>query len=241
LELVNRISAAERAMFYKPDAGRGWVVLPVYDGDAALMEALAAMAEDGEAAGHSDVGIRNLMYSFVISLRPRRVLEIGTHIGYGAAVISSALKRNGYGKLVTIDPNERVATKAEGYLVQAGLSGFVDVIRGFSFDSNVKEKLSQEAPFDIIFIDGAHEYEAALHDIEYSASLLRSNGLMFLHDVGRMSGEFDRSGNGGVRKALYDFVARDSRYRAVYFEHPLWLNACGAAMVCKQEFEPAIQ
>jgi predicted O-methyltransferase YrrM len=228
-------------MFYAPEQSRGWQVLPVFDQDAALMETLGIMAQDNEAAGQSDVGIRNLMYCYALSLRPRRVLEIGTHIGTGAAVISSALKRNGYGKLITVDPNDRVATKAKNYLSQAGLSEFCEVVRGFSYEENVKSRLETEAPFDLIFIDGAHEYEAALHDIEYAGKILHPNGIMFLHDVGRMSSDFDKSGKGGVRKALYDFSQANSIFRTVYFEHPLWLNPCGAAMVCRQEYEPEIQ
>ena len=60
-------------------------------------------------------------------------------------------------------------------------------------------------PFEIIFIDGVHEYTAAYHDIAFCAELLTANGLMLMHDVGRASAETDANGTGGVRKALYDY------------------------------------
>ena len=92
------------ATSYPFEEHRGWIVHPVYDGDAELMNVLTSMTEDPEAPGHSDVGVQNILYAETLNTRPRRVLEIGTHIGTAAVIIGRALKRNGYGRLLTLEP-----------------------------------------------------------------------------------------------------------------------------------------
>lgn len=226
-------------MFYTPDHDRGWIVLPAYHGEA-LMATLEAIMQDPAAPGFSDVGIRNLLYSEVLNVRPRKVLEIGTHVGTGAVVIGSALKRNGYGKLISLEPQSELRLIAERYLRKAEVNDVVEVLPGFSYDQACRTRLEAEAPFDMIFIDGAHEYEAALFDIRLCYGLLRENALIVLHDAGRSSTEMDQSGRGGVRRAVHDFARDTPGAVALFREHPLWLNPCGAALICKQRLEPPV-
>lgn len=226
-------------MFYEPESDRGWVVLPTFDGDAKLMSVLSRMMDDAEAPGHSDVGIQNMLYSEILNSRPRRVLEIGTHIGTAAVIMGRALARNGYGKLLTLEPQAHYQQVASTYLEAADVGSFAEIVPMFSYQPECQERLRQEAPFDLIFIDGAHEYEAALHDISMCYALLRDNGLLILHDVGRLSPELDQSQRGGARRALYDFTERTPGASTIFREHPLWLNHCGAGIVCKQALEPA--
>lgn len=223
---------------YKPEEDRGWAVLPAYDGDGDLVTVLDSMMSDTEAPGHSDVGIQNLLYSEVLSSRPRRVLEIGTHIGTASIIIGRALARNGYGKLLTLEPQSHYQDIAAANISRAGVSKYVEVLPFFSYQQDCLDRLDAEAPFDLIFIDGAHDYDAALHDIDLCYSLLRENGLMFLHDVGKKSPSMDPSERGGVRRALRDFALDNAGARVIFREYPNWLNDCGAAMVCKQVLDP---
>jgi predicted O-methyltransferase YrrM len=228
-------------LFYEPEPSRGWSVLPVYDGsiaDERFSRILRAMMADPEAGGHSDVGIQNLIFSLAINLRPRRVLEIGTHIGIGAVIIGHALKANGYGKLFTVEPAQHCRQRATQYILEAGVSNFIEVISDLSTSENCKNILREEYPYDLIFIDGSHQYADALHDIELCYSLLRPNGVIVLHDVGRLSSEFDQSGSGGARQALIDFRSKTPAARTIYLEHPLWLNPTGAALLCKEQLDP---
>jgi predicted O-methyltransferase YrrM len=229
-------------MFYSPESDRGWTVHSVYDGsttDDCVSATLREMAGDPQAPGQSDIGIRNLIFAMAINLRPRRVLEIGAHIGSGTVVLGHALKVNGYGKLLSLEPADHYQRKAAAYVEKAGLSPFVEIIPDFSHSETCRQRLRSEAPFDLIFIDAAHDYSSVCFDLELSVSLLRDNGIIVMHDVGRHSPEMDPTGRGGPRQALYDFVSDEPDLRVVSFEHPLWLNSCGAAIVCKQKMEPA--
>jgi predicted O-methyltransferase YrrM len=226
-------------MFYQPEPSRGWEVLPTYNGDETLMRVLALMMEDRESPGHSDVGIQNLLYSEILNSRPHRVLEIGTHIGTASVIMGRALARNNYGKLLTLEPQAHYQRIAQGYIDAADVAPWVEIVPLFSYQPECVQRLADEAPFDLIFIDGAHEYEAALHDIRTCYGLLRDNAILVLHDVGRLSPDLDGSQRGGARRALFDFSAETPGARVIYREHPLWLNHCGAALVCKQALEPA--
>lgn len=224
---------------YKFEEHRGWNVHPVYDGDRELMSVLTSMMTDPEAPGHSDVGIQNLLYAEVLNTRPRRVLEVGTHIGTAAVIIGRALKRNAYGRLLTLEPQEHYQALAGRYIEAAAVDQQVEILPFFSYDDACRRRLAQEAPFEIIFIDGAHEYEAALQDIEFCYGLLAYNGLLILHDVGCRSPSMDTSQRGGARRALHDFSARTPSARTIFREYPLWLNDCGAGIVCKEALQPA--
>jgi len=191
-----------------------------------------------EAAGHSDIGTLNTLHTFIVNLRPRRVLEVGTHIGTGAVVIGSALRLNGYGKLLTLEPHAYYQAFAAENVKAADLTSYVEIIPHFSYDPECQARLRQEAPFEIIYIDAMHYYDDALFDITLCAELLAPNGMMFLHDTGVYSPEMDQTGKGGVRRALNDFSKKHPEYKVTFLEYPLWLNPCGLGIVCKEVLSP---
>src|SRR5439155_10300973 len=53
---------------------------------------------------HAFFGRRIGWYAMVRALRPRRVVETGIHDGLGSTALLAALRRNGSGELVSIDP-----------------------------------------------------------------------------------------------------------------------------------------
>lgn len=223
------------------DPARGWAVEAVFDSDKRLCGVLEKMHADPEAPGESDIGVRNLLYTMILNTRPRMVLEIGCHIGTGAVVIGSALRRNGYGRSISLEPAPHYAAIARRYLDELGLGEISTVEPLFSTQPECAAMLAERGPFDLIFIDARHDYEDALFDIGLSMRLLSENGFIVLHDTGALSPEMDTTARGGVRKALHDFVLAAPEARVIYFELPMWLNACGAAIVCKQRLHPPIQ
>jgi len=60
---------------------------------------------------------------------------------------------------------------------------------------------------------------------------------MYFSDTDDTGHEFgptmDSTGRGGVRQALLDFMATRRDLAARFFDHPLWLNPCGAAVVSR--------
>jgi predicted O-methyltransferase YrrM len=216
---------------------RGWEVIPNFEPlpfSNAYLTALKALTNDPECPGHSDVGIRNLLFSLVLSLKPESVLEIGGHIGSAALVIGEAMRINGFGKLTSLEPQEHYYRKITDYIRSANLMDYVDVIKGFSNEAEVYKKLIDHQSFELIFLDACHDYQVVLDEITQYRDLLCDNGIMVLHDTSLHGQSFDATKQGGVRKALIDATRKMRDLQPIYFEYPLWLNNCGAAILCKQ-------
>lgn len=230
-------------MLYKPERERGSNINRLYDGSLGSPE-LRALFDEMDAnslsPGRSDFAIRNVLGLFCANLRPRRVLEIGCHIGFGAIMMGNILRANRYGKVITLEPNPRFRAYAQRNIEKSGLTDIVEILPYPSTDENCQELLKAEAPFELVFVDGVHEYDATTADIELSASLIHDNGIIVLHDVGRKSAEIDKTEKGGARKALHDFEARNPEYKALFLEHPLYVHPCGCGLLTRQVYDPPI-
>lgn len=102
-----------------------------------------------------------------------RILEIGTFLGYSAAVLAQACPR---AEIVTLNPNKVEALMAQGYL-RPYRNVTVSAMCSWDFlDVHVRR---QRAPYDLIFVDGDHA--RILKDLPWYDHL-RPGGLFFHHD-----------------------------------------------------------
>lgn len=126
-------------------------------------------------------------------------VEIGSWQGKSSLVISKGLKGKGKPVLYCIDPFNGDAGASDRVIYSRALStmnkslkeafldnmrrhGVLDVVHpleGYSFDF-VKDFKQQ---IDLLFIDGAHEFDAVLQDYEQWSPLLRPGGTIAFHDV----------------------------------------------------------
>ena len=80
---------------------RGWDVIPAFARPALLPEELLiALESHPQSPGKSSWGTRNVLQAFILSMRPKLVVEIGGHIGSASLVIGAALRANRFGRLV---------------------------------------------------------------------------------------------------------------------------------------------
>jgi len=103
--------------------------------------------------------------------RAKRVLEIGTAIGYSAIWFGLAVKQQN-GSVITIEIDEATAKEAKRNVAKAGLQRTIKVINGDGID--VVPKL--RGRFDIIFIDDSKENYPKYLDM--CISRLNKNGLL---------------------------------------------------------------
>lgn len=105
----------------------------------------------------------------------RRVLEIGTAIGYSGLWIATALPPDGM--LVTIERDEARASAARGHFAAAGVADRVSVMIGDA--SRYLHKIA--GPFDLVFQDGDKaQYEPMLPRL---LDLLRPGGMLVTDNV----------------------------------------------------------
>lgn len=57
------------------------------------------------------------------------------------------------------------------------------IVRGFSDDDEVKRECRAFAPFDLVYIDGCHDYDVVVNDINTYGDMLKSGGLLVMDDA----------------------------------------------------------
>lgn len=236
--LVNAAQSYCRGMITPSDYdARGWHVRPLFTEAILDPDILAEMGRHPESRGESSWGTRNVLAAFVLSMRPKLFLEIGSHIGSGAVVVGAAMKANGFGRMVCLEPADHYHAILSHFIERAGVKDHVTPLKAFSTDPALPTLLGDKP--DMVFIDANHSYSHAMRDIEIAANLLAPGGLIFLDDVGEpFSGEICEEGKGGVRGALLDFTRRRQDFSVVFFEPPFWLNPGGLALMARAPGRP---
>jgi predicted O-methyltransferase YrrM len=124
---------------------------------------------------------------------PGRIVEIGSFRGRSTIVLRLAADAGV--EVVAVDPHgggdrgpqEITPDAARGdednrifkaNLARAGVDGAVRHVRRMSHDALGEV----EAPFDVLYVDGAHRYRPARADIEQWGARVRPGGTLLLHD-----------------------------------------------------------
>lgn len=92
-------------------------------------------------------------------IRPKTILEIGTYTGYSALCLAEGLLADG--KLITIDVNEELESRARGYFNQSEFSTKID----FRIGNALKIIPVLSGPFDLVFIDADKASYASYFDL----------------------------------------------------------------------------
>jgi len=140
----------------------------------------------------------------------KKVLEIGAFCGKSTICMAQTAEQ-----VVAVDTFEGTATLEQGvdtftafktFIGLAGLADKVIAVRGLSKD--VVPNIGMEfEPFDLAFIDGAHDYEAVATDIRLASEVLKPGGLIAFHDYRLKPGDVDGRWDPGVTKAVDELIA----------------------------------
>jgi predicted O-methyltransferase YrrM len=140
-------------------------------------ERLAAIDREGRAEGlplvYPDTGA--LLHTLALGCGAKRILEIGTCIGYSTLWMATALPEDG--SLITMEYDSARAARARDHFNAAGYGARVSVIAGDA--TRFLHKVS--GPFDLIFQDSDKKlYEPMLDRL---VELLRPGGLLVADNV----------------------------------------------------------
>jgi predicted O-methyltransferase YrrM len=116
-------------------------------------------------------------------LRPRRVLEIGTYLGGTLWFLARASDPQAV--VVSVDVDAPVFARVQRARLARRRQRIVS-LEGDSHDPATLERVRKELgdqPLDVLFIDADHSYEAVKRDYEIYSPLVRSGGLIALHDI----------------------------------------------------------
>jgi MMP 1-O-methyltransferase len=145
------------------------------------------------------------------------VVEIGSWMGRSTIALARGLiDRGSNGKVTAIDPvivtigetEESAEQRYEGFLAnleQKGVRGSVDVLRQMSHDARPR---FADGSIDVLFVDGSHEYEDVLVDLEDWTPALAEGAIVGFNDPLLP----------GVRRAFHErIIHRGTPYRRPRF------------------------
>ncbi len=142
---------------------------------------LSQIRDATSARGLPAVSVRpeegRLLQFLAATSNAQLALEIGTLGGYSSVWIARGLAS--HGRLITVEKNPQHADVARDHLRLAGVSALVDIRIGDAH--NLLPTLSDEGPFDMIFIDA--EKEGYPDYLEWSLANLRPGGVLAAHNV----------------------------------------------------------
>jgi predicted O-methyltransferase YrrM len=159
-----------------------------------------------------------LLRAMVLASGARRVLEIGTAIGYSALCMAQVMPPDG--QLISLEIDPARAARARANVDRAGLAGRVSIIVGDA--SRFLHKVA--GPFDLAFQDGAKTlYEPLLDRLDI---LLRPGGVLVSDNVlrgGRVAASPElSSGSSGPEAADAEIRALQAYNRTLAAEPRLF-------------------
>lgn len=162
---------------------------------AVVMAKLETLAVADLAYGVNP-GDRRALYHLVRHLRPRSILEIGTHIGASTASICMALSRLCVEypaetfRITSVDIVDVNDTISKPWLRVGARYSPRELIRRlgcpemveFVVDSSLNMLARSEQTYDLIFLDGDHTAAVNYREISAALRVLNPGGYLLLHD-----------------------------------------------------------
>ncbi|HEX8888603.1 MAG TPA: O-methyltransferase [Pyrinomonadaceae bacterium] len=142
------------------------------------------------------------------AMRARRVLEIGMAIGYAVVHLAHGMEDDGL--VVTIEPNDEMIRRADGYLTRAGVRERVRIEKGYALD--VIPRLTDT--FDLVYLDAMKEEYSDY--LDQALPLLRVGGVVVADNVlwgGQVAGQIRAENQKASTEAL-------RRFNEHFINHP---------------------
>ncbi|MDU1411665.1 MAG: O-methyltransferase [Clostridium sp.] len=116
-----------------------------------------------------------LIEFMVTTKKPKKILELGTAIGYSSILM--ALTLNGDVQITTIERDERMVEIASNNIKKAGLENNITIMEGDCL--SILENLNEE--FDMIFIDAGHGHYCEF--LPHCLRMLSKDGVIMADNV----------------------------------------------------------
>ncbi|GER66258.1 O-methyltransferase [Weizmannia acidilactici] len=143
----------------------------------ALFEEMERFAKEQHIPIMEPLGIETLCQVLRIQ-QPRKILEIGTAIGYSALRMADALPD---AEIITIEREKGRYDQASDYFSRTPLSGRIRLLNGDALDGEIIEQVRALGPYGAIFIDAAKGQYRKFFDTY--TPFLRENGCVYTDNV----------------------------------------------------------
>ena len=174
----------------------------------------------------------------------RRIVQLGHYCGYSTLLLGFQLRAmDAKPGLISFDIDWDATTFTRQWVARAGLEPWVDARQGDSGDpANADAAIAKlGGPPELLLVDSSHAYRHTLVELDLWAPRLAPGGLMLLHGAGSFSDDFDATGEGGVKRALGEWLARNEEFTGTTLNPAVergsdgnaltYKDACGIALV----------
>lgn len=124
------------------------------------------------------------IYNLCCETKPKRTLEIGFAYGFSTVFFLAAIKTNGGGHHVAIDPFEQDCWNGIGLkkVKELRMDSFFTHLPQFDL-FGIPDLVKEKHKYDIVFVDGDHRFDYILLDFTLSDYLLAEDGYIIFHDL----------------------------------------------------------
>jgi cephalosporin hydroxylase len=224
-------------------------VPPIYamlsDEEWGLLDAWFDDTDARGLIGEMNVPAMCVLQGFVMGSMVRNIIHLGACAGYSTLLTGFMMRRMRLERSVlAIDIDPAACAFCETWIARAGLSDYVRIERGDSADPGAPARARAYfgGPVNLVFVDSSHRYAHTLAELDLWAAALNPGGFLFLHDTSEFATRFDPSGEGGVRRAFAEWMARNPGMRAIDVSNSLatletpaqvYKDGCGLGIVQK--------
>jgi len=125
-----------------------------------------------------ELEVGELLHSIVRTLKPRIIVETGTHKGFSALMMAKALQQNGSGHLYTVDMTDH---GVKALFSRFGVSTLVTFYKTKSVD--VLQSMPKDRKVDFLWLDADHAEESVLAEMQAALPFLKPGSYVGFHDV----------------------------------------------------------
>lgn len=158
----------------------------------------------------ASLGEKLFLYGLVRALQPETCVETGTHRGKTSLYILNALHDNGKGLLYTYDPYD--------WGQKGNFQKFPELEKRVRCFSEKGKEMKQEN-IDFAFIDGYHEKEIVLEEIQVLLPRLSRNAIVVFHDCDDVKENNENLVNAAVKATGLKTIYVKSHNRMRIYEH----------------------
>jgi phosphatidylglycerol:prolipoprotein diacylglycerol transferase len=123
----------------------------------------------------AEIEVLEFLKCLMTTVKPNVVVETGTFMGVSTVYMAEGIKQNGFGKIVTCEPDQAVFAKAKQKIEGAGLQKWVD----YRCEPSLKMKVS--GTIDVLFCDSLPELREP--EVRYFLPQINPHGLILMHDA----------------------------------------------------------
>jgi predicted O-methyltransferase YrrM len=193
--------------------------------------------------GEMNVPMASLLTGLVSGSNIRRVVQLGHYSGYSTLVLGMCLRNMAAPRsLWSVDISPDLTAYTARWVERAGLQDHVGLHVACSADPGNPHLASNYlgGPPSLVIVDSSHQYEHTMRELPLWWDALVPGGIMALHDISEVARQFDSTGQGGVKRALDEWLTgRGLEHRCLLANRddttPGYLDICGVGLIQKPE------